>query len=135
MARLLCVCLAGAAAAGLLLYAVFLRLLTYQKPLSTALPVYQAPEWQPSETEYSPEGRIDMNTATLEQLISLPGIGEKIAAGILALREEMEYFRYPEDLLRVKGISEAKLLSINDLIYIQPIQERNKTDGNTGSPE
>ena len=74
------------------------------------MPVYQAPEWQPSETEYSPEGRIDMNTATLEQLISLPGIGEKIAAGILALREEMEYFRYPEDLLRVKGISEAKLL-------------------------
>lgn len=76
-----------------------------------------------------------MNTATLEQLISLPGIGEKIAAGILALREEMEYFRYPEDLLRVKGISEAKLLSINDLIYIQPIQERNRTDENTGSPE
>ena len=110
-------------------------MLSYKKPLPTLLPDYQAVEWQKPASDYSPEGRIDMNTADLEQLVSLPGIGEKTAAYILELREQMGYFRYPEDLLRVKGISESKLYAISDLIYVQPVQERNKTDGNTGSLE
>lgn len=76
-----------------------------------------------------------MNAATLEQLVSLPGIGEKTAEAILAMREHMGYFRYPEDLLRVKGIGDAKLEALSDLIYVQPIQERNNADGNTGSSE
>ena len=76
-----------------------------------------------------------MNEATLAQLIALPGIGEKTAEAILEVRKQMGYFRYPEDLLRVKGIGESKLESISDLIYVQPVQERNRTDGNTGSTE
>ena len=118
-----------------MLYAVCLRLLTYRKPPPTLLPEYQAVERQLPDFDCLPEGRLDMNAATLEQLVTLPGIGEKTAKGILALREHMGYFRYPEDLLRVNGIGEAKLEAIRGLIYVQPVQERNRTDGTTGSSE
>ena len=107
--------------------------MSYQKPLPVSLPAYQAAERSIVQADYSPEGRIDLNTASLEQLMSLPGIGEKTAEAILALREQMGFFRYPEDLLRVKGIGESKLYALTDWIYVQPVQERNRTDGNTGS--
>lgn len=78
--------------------------------------------------------KLDLNTAELWELTALPGIGEKTAAAILALREEIGYFRYPEDLLMVKGIGAAKLGAIYDLIDTQPPAERNETHGNTAIP-
>ena len=48
-------------------------------------------------------GKLNINTATLEQWILLPGIGEKMAARILASRAEAA-FASVEDLQRVRGI-------------------------------
>lgn len=61
---------------------------------------------------------INLNTATMEELVSLPGIGEKTAAAILALREQIGCFHYPEDLLLVNGIGNAKLKAIFPLVYV-----------------
>ncbi|MBR5231647.1 MAG: helix-hairpin-helix domain-containing protein [Clostridia bacterium] len=65
------------------------------------------------------EGMININSASLEELIALPGIGETTARAILGLRLELGTFRIKEDLLLVKGIGEKKLEAIRELIYIR----------------
>ena len=65
-----------------------------------------------------PQGKLDINTATLEELQSLPGIGEKRAALILADREQNGPFRFPEDVTRVKGIGEEILEEMVDYITV-----------------
>ncbi len=60
--------------------------------------------------------QIDINTASAEQLTTLPGIGPARAADIVAWREENGPFRYPEELIRVEGIGTGTLEQILDLI-------------------
>lgn len=62
------------------------------------------------------ETRININTATLEELIQLPGIGKAIAQDILDNRLENGLFQKIEDLGRVKGLGPAKLSRIKDNI-------------------
>lgn len=54
------------------------------------------------------DGRLNLNTASLEQLKGLPGIGEKTAAQIIAARP----LSGPSDVLRIKGIGEKKWAKI-----------------------
>ncbi len=64
------------------------------------------------------EKSINLNKATMKELMSLPGIGEKTAENIISLREKLNGFRKPEDLLKVKGIGSKKLDNIKKYIYI-----------------
>ncbi len=64
------------------------------------------------------EKSINLNKATKKELMSLPGIGEKTAENIISLREKLNGFRKPEDLLKVKGIGSKKLDNIKKYIYI-----------------
>ena len=50
------------------------------------------------------DGRIDINTATADQLMTLKGIGKKRAEAIVKDRETNGPFSSPMDLTRVKGI-------------------------------
>ena len=54
-------------------------------------------------------GRININTATLDQLQTLKGIGPKTAARIIAQRKKVGYFRSLEDLMQIKGIGPKTL--------------------------
>ena len=56
-----------------------------------------------------PQGEIPINTADVQALVTLPGIGEALAARIIAERDSNGPFHYPEDLLSVSGIGEKKL--------------------------
>ncbi len=61
---------------------------------------------------------VNINTANVDQLQSLPGIGRVRAEQIIANREEYGEFRIPEDILRVSGIGEGTLEEIIDYITV-----------------
>ena len=81
--------------------------------------LYQAPI-------QSPDGWLDVNAATMDELTELKGIGETLAANLIDEREHNGWFYYPEDLLCVKGIGPAKLGQIRDeLCFSVPEAETN----------
>jgi len=61
---------------------------------------------------------IDLNKATAQELDSLPGVGPATAASIISHREKEGPFRSVDDLLDVRGIGEAKLESMRDLVVV-----------------
>lgn len=63
-------------------------------------------------------GMVDINTAGVEELMKLEGIGEKRAADIISYRETMGGFNSIEELMNVSGIKEAVFNRIKDKIYI-----------------
>ncbi len=85
-------------------------------PLVSASPENRSRE-QPTHHGASPHGKtkaagkcpVNLNLADQESLSSLPGVGEKTAAAILAYRRQKGPFQKPEDLLSVKGIGQKKL--------------------------
>lgn len=64
------------------------------------------------------EEQININTAGLEELMTLDGIGEKRAQSIIDDREANGPFRIPEEITRVSGIGEGILEGIIDRITV-----------------
>ena len=62
--------------------------------------------------------KINLNTASLDELTSLPGIGEKKAAAIIEYREKYGKFTSLEQLAEVKGIGKKMLEKLQDQISI-----------------
>lgn len=62
--------------------------------------------------------RLNINTATAEELTALPGIGDKLAAQIIAHRTQNGPFAAPADIMHVSGIGEKKYAAIQDLICV-----------------
>lgn len=66
-----------------------------------------------------PEGRIDLNRASADELETLPGIGPARASAIVAHREEHGPFQAPGDLRAVSGIGEATFQNLAPLIVVR----------------
>lgn len=64
-------------------------------------------------------GKIDLNTAQLEELTALTGIGESKARAIIAYREEHGGFSSIEEICQVQGIKEGTFLKIKDKIAVE----------------
>jgi len=64
--------------------------------------------------------RININTATAEELEALPAVGEVIAARIVAYREQYGPFRSVDDLIHVKGISDRAIDAMRELVTTGP---------------
>lgn len=62
---------------------------------------------------------ININTADIAQLSSLPGIGPSIAERIVKYRKESGAFKTPQDLGKVKGIGEKKLAKVLNKITVK----------------
>ena len=60
---------------------------------------------------------VNINTATKEELMSLPGIGERKADSIIEYRKS-KTFSSPEDIMNISGIKEAAFNKIKDKICI-----------------
>lgn len=67
----------------------------------------------------SKQGTVNINTATLEELQTIKGIGKKKAEAILQYRKEHGAFRTKEDLLQVKGIGKKALEAIENQVTFQ----------------
>ena len=65
------------------------------------------------------QGTVNINTATLEELQTIKGIGQKKAEAILQYRKEHGAFRTKEDLLQVKGIGKKALEAIESQVTFQ----------------
>lgn len=65
------------------------------------------------------ETKINLNTATAEQLTSLPGIGEAKALAILEYRKNAGGFANTEEIMNVSGIGEAMYEKIKDKIMVK----------------
>lgn len=70
-------------------------------------------------SENAEQEKIDLNSATQEELETLKGVGPKLAEVIIAGRP----YESVEDLLAVKGIAEKKLEKIKDFVVVEPIEE------------
>jgi competence protein ComEA len=64
-------------------------------------------------------GVVNLNTATAEQLMLLPGIGEAKARAILDRRKQQGGFKTVDELVEVKGIGTAALERIRPFVAIQ----------------
>jgi competence protein ComEA len=67
----------------------------------------------------TPIGKINLNTATLEELDALPGIGPSIAQRIIDFRTQNGAFEKIDDVKKVRGIGDALFSSIKDMITVQ----------------
>jgi competence protein ComEA len=67
-----------------------------------------------------PNAKVNINTATAEQLDSLPGIGPALAGRIVAYREQHGAFSGLEELSNVSGISPKMVEELRDKITVGP---------------
>ena len=72
-----------------------------------------------SRTSDTPgNGKININTANAEQLMTLPGIGQAKAKAILEYREQNGGFRSIEEIMNIAGIKDAVFSKIKDQITV-----------------
>jgi competence protein ComEA len=64
------------------------------------------------------EAVVNLNTATLADLESLPGIGKATAQRILEYRQKSGGFKKVEDLMNVKGIGEKSFLKLKNRLTV-----------------
>ena len=68
--------------------------------------------------------KININTASAEELTQLKGIGSSHAASIIAFREKNGPFKNPEDLIKVPRIGQKTFEKNKDLIIIKNSEKK-----------
>ena len=81
----------------------------------------EAEEISAGETsqEAAKEGKVNINTATVEELKMLKGVGEKKAEAIIEYRKKNGSFQTKEDLMKVRGIGKKLFESFQERIVTQ----------------
>ncbi len=102
--------------------AIFLGLLALVTAL-VATPSY-ADQDKSSQTT-SGELLVDINAADVNRLTDLPGIGEKVAARIVAYRKENGRFQKIEEIMNVRGIGEKTFVKLQKHLTVG--EESNKS--------
>lgn len=78
-----------------------------------------------ASAQYNDEGKLNLNVATMEQLVAIPVIDEELATAILELREENEEFVDIEELMDIDGIDNKKLRELQEHIFLEPASDCN----------
>jgi competence protein ComEA len=77
----------------------------------------KAPAPKPTATATT-AAPVNLNTATAEQLATIPGVGPKMAERILDYRTKNGGFKKVEDLMNVSGVGEKSFLKMKPLITV-----------------
>lgn len=72
---------------------------------------------------------LNLNSASVDQLETLPGIGRKTAERIIEQRTKSGGFKRIEELMNVKGIGEKSFLKLKPLITVTPPKTTDKAPG------
>ena len=72
----------------------------------------------PSQTPEQVGGKLNLNTATKDDLMTLDGIGEVLAERILAYREQYGGFDSVEELMQVEGIGEKRFAAMEPYVTV-----------------
>ncbi|HXD17273.1 MAG TPA: helix-hairpin-helix domain-containing protein [Vicinamibacterales bacterium] len=75
----------------------------------------KVPAPKPAATATAP---VNLNTATAEQLATIPGVGPKMAERIIDYRQKNGGFKKVEDLMNVSGVGEKSFLKMKPLITV-----------------
>ena len=73
----------------------------------------------PHKKEVEKEGKVNINTATVEELKTLKGIGEKKAEAIIEYRKQNGSFKNKEELMKVRGIRKKLYESFEERVIVQ----------------
>jgi DNA uptake protein ComE-like DNA-binding protein len=76
----------------------------------------QASEQAPAASQ-SASGVVNLNDASIDQLMSLPGVGPALAARIVEFRQQRRFDK-PRHLLRVKGIGESTYAKLEPMLAV-----------------
>ena len=98
-------------------------LTTQRAPAFTEPAAARALPTVPTQATERAAERLDLNRATLEELMELPGIGEVRAQRILDYRAENGPFLQATDLMKVNGIGEGIFAELRDLVYVEESHE------------
>lgn len=83
-----------------------------------SLPTSNLAAYQQEIAVFEADTLIELNTATIESLEELPGIGPSMAERIVAYRTEVGGFSYLDQLMEIPGIGEAKLNGLRPYVSI-----------------
>ncbi|MDP3275093.1 MAG: helix-hairpin-helix domain-containing protein [Deltaproteobacteria bacterium] len=106
---------------GLVLALTVLSLLGSSVASAQARPVASPPPASARATpaQPSPEGVVNINAASEEELQRLPGVGPARAEAIVRLRARVQRFRAADDLVRVRGIGRASMRRLRPFVALQ----------------
>ena len=68
--------------------------------------------------------KININTATAEELMQLNGVGSKYAAEIIKYRKKYGPFKTPEELMQVSGIGQKTFEKNQEIIIVEEPQDK-----------
>jgi competence ComEA-like helix-hairpin-helix protein len=70
----------------------------------------------PASADEPTPGCVDLNTATVDQLTTLPGIGVGLAGRIIEYRQQHGPFRRPQDMIIINGFGERRYHKLEPFI-------------------
>ena len=85
---------------------------------SVSVLAQQAGAVSAAETKTTDASKINLNSATAEQLATLPGIGSATARLIIEYRTQVGKFSRIEELMNIKGIGEKKFVALKDFLTL-----------------
>jgi len=82
----------------------------------------------PAVTAAGPDAKqeaapVDVNSASVEELMSVPGIGQVVAQRIVEFREKNGPYKSVDDLLKVQGIGEKSLAKLRDHVSVGKVKK------------